>query len=235
MVAAVCTTGPHSLRVDAVFYRRNDLAGLIWASADAHDHALLRYSEERDYRGCSLSFRWRSSGVLPLDAVNGPTLTIEGRDADGSPQTWFVRLWNYADGASEDATVSLDFSTIAGGFLLTDEADPVWAGDVDRMFISLVAPGYDASDAPLDAAAEGWVELSDIACDGAGSVLDVGDVIVPPHGLGIATGYDDLYNLTPARVVRSDRAAGVSRRRQSLCGHEPLFPAGGGWFGGARS
>ncbi|HTI30987.1 MAG TPA: TIGR02217 family protein, partial [Sphingomonas sp.] len=195
MVASVVTTGPHSLRVDAVFYRKDDLAGLIWASEDAHDHALLRYSESRDYRGCVLSLRWRSAGVLPLNAVDGPTLTIEGRDADGAPRSWFVRLWNYADGTPEDAAVSLDFAALDGGFLLPGEADPVWAGDVDRMFVSLVAPGYDASDAGLAAAVEGWVELSEIACSGSsasaldGSVLDVGDVIVPPHGLGIATGY----------------------------------------------
>ena len=226
MVAAVCTTGPHSLRVDAVFYRKNDLAGLIWASADAHGHALLRYATSRDCRGCSLSFRWRSARVLPLDAVNGPTLTIEGRDADGAPRAWYVRLWNYAAGTPEDATVTLDFSTLDGGFLLPGEADPVWAGDVDRMFVSLVAPGYDASDAALAAPVEGWAEVSDIACDGAGSVLDVGDVIVPPHGLGIATGYDDLYNLTPARVVRAIERLGYRGDVNHYAGMSHYFRLG---------
>lgn len=42
------------------------------------------------------------------------------------------------------------------GFLLPGEADPVWAGDIDRMFISLVPPIYDGGDGVLAAPVEGW-------------------------------------------------------------------------------
>ena len=83
MMASVCTTGPHSLRVECLFYRQDDLAGLIWASEDKADHPLLRYETSRDYRRCRLSFRWRSEGVKALDVPHGPTLTIEGRDEAG--------------------------------------------------------------------------------------------------------------------------------------------------------
>jgi len=203
MMASVTTTAPHALRVDAVFYRANDLAGLIWASEDRFDHPLLAYETARDYRGLTLRFHWRSAGLLPLDAVNGPTLTIEGRDAAGQPRSWYVRLWNYAVGTPEDADIALDFDALAGGFLHPAEADPVWAGDIDRMFVSLVPPGYSGVDAPLAAPVEAWVEMSDLSCDGPGSTLLLGDVMVPPHGLAIATGYDDAYHLTPARLVRN--------------------------------
>jgi uncharacterized protein (TIGR02217 family) len=202
MMAAVTTTNAQALRVDAVFYRSDDLAGLIWASADTIDHPLLRYETSRDHRGCTLAFRWRSSGLMPLDAINGPTLTIEGRDAAGDARSWYVRLWNYASGDPQDAQVSIDFATVDGGFLLPGEADPVWAGDVDRMFVSLVPPGYTGADGELAAAAEAWVEISGMACDGAGSTLAIGDGLVPPHGLCIATGYDDAYDQTPARMLR---------------------------------
>ncbi|HEX4695724.1 DUF2460 domain-containing protein [Sphingomonas sp.] len=203
MMAAVTTPAADALRVDAVFYRADDLAGLIWHAEDAIDHALLRYDAARDFRQCRLSFGWRSSGVMPLDAVNGPTLTIEGRDAGGAARTWYVRLWNYAAGDPEDAQVALDFAEVAGGFVLPDEADPVWAGDIERMFVSLTAPGYTGTPGDLAAPIEAWVELTGMACDGPGSVLGVGDVVVPEHGLGIATSYDDCYNLTPARVLRN--------------------------------
>ncbi|SEL13399.1 TIGR02217 family protein [Sphingomonas palmae] len=203
MMAAVTTTAADALRVDAVFYRRDDLAGLIWDSVDRHDHALLGYETRRDYRDCRLSFRWRSSGVLPLDAVNGPVLTIEGRDADGAPRNWYVRLWNYAHGTPEDAAVAIDFARLDGGFLLPGERDPVWAGDVDRMFVSLVAPGYDAGGGALAVPVEGWVELTGIACEGAGSVIEIGDAVVPEHGLRVCSGYDDSYHLTPARLLRN--------------------------------
>lgn len=203
MMAAVTTTGPQSLAVDAVFYKANDLAGLIWTSEDTIDHPLLAYETARDFRSCVLSFRWRSTGVLPLDAINGPTLTIEGRDASGASRAWYVRLWNYASGSPTDASVTLDFAALQGGFLLPGEAVPVWAGDVDRIFISLVAPGYSGTDAPLASPVEAHVDLTEIRCDGSGSVLAIGEASVPAHDLRIASGYDDSYNITPARLLRT--------------------------------
>jgi uncharacterized protein (TIGR02217 family) len=204
MMASVVTTAADALRVELVFHRRGDLAGLIWEAEDRHDHPLLAYETRRDFRDCTLRFRWRSSGVIALDAVNGPVLTIEGRDAGGAPRAWYVRLWNYAEGVPEDAVVAIDFAALDGGFMLPGEADPVWAGDVDRMFVSLVPPGYAADDmTALAAPAEAWVEMTGIACDGLGSVLAIGDVVLPEHGLSIASGYDDSYNLTPARLLRN--------------------------------
>jgi len=200
MMASAVTTGPHALRVEALFYRKNDLAGLIWEAEDRHDHPLLRYETSRDFRRCRFAFRWRSGGLVPLDAVHGPTLTVEGRDQAGEPRSWYVRLWNYAAGTPEDALVTLDFAALAGGW---EAADPVWAGDIDRLFVSLAAPAYTGEDLPLDAPAEGWAELSEIACDGSGSVLDIGETIVPEHRLRVATAYDDLYHLTPARLLRN--------------------------------
>ncbi len=203
MMAAAVAMAPDGLRVDTVFYRADDLAGLIWESADRHDHPLLRYVTVRDYRDCRLRFRWRSSGIKPLDARHGPTLTIEGRDENGKARAWYVRLWNYATGTPEDAEIVLDFAALAGGFRFPDDRDPVWAGDVDRMFVSLVAPGYDAGARFLDQPQEGWVEMTGIACDGPGAVIDIGAAVLPEQGFGIASGYDDSYHLTPQRLLRN--------------------------------
>lgn len=209
MLAAATVPAPDTLRIDAVFHTAADLAGIIWESADRLSHPLLSYATDRDYAHTILSFRWRSAGVLPLDAINGPTLTIEGRDAAGAPRAWYVRLWNYAVGTPEDAVVTLPFSALAGGFVLPGEADPVHPGDIDRMFISLVAPGYAAaSTAALPAPVEGWAELGEIRCEGHRAMLAVGDVMVPPHPTGIATGYDDAYNQTPTRLLRAIRGLG---------------------------
>ncbi|MFZ2995089.1 DUF2460 domain-containing protein [Sphingobium sp.] len=208
MMASVVTTGPDSLRADAVFYGSGDLAGLIWEAEDRWSHPLLAYETARDFRACVLRFRWRSGGLRKLDETHGPTLTIEGRDAAGTPRAWYVRLWNYANGVPEDAEITLDFAELVGGFRLPDEADPVWAGDVDRMFISLVSPDYDEGDTPFTVGVEGWAELSGIRCEGAGSVLAVGDVVLPENGLSMATGYDDCFNQTPERVVGAIHALG---------------------------
>ena len=204
MMAALTTTAPDALRVDAVFLREGDLAGIIWDSVDRFDHPLTSYATDRDYSRTKLRFRWQSGGVIGLDAVNGPTLTIEGRDASGQPRSWYVRLWNYAAGSASDAQIALDFSGLAGGYVLPGEADPVYPGQIDRMFISLVAPGYIAgSTAPLAASVEGWAQLSQIRCEGRGALLEIGDVMVPPHGLAVATAYDDCCNQAPARLLRN--------------------------------
>ncbi|MCB2060938.1 MAG: DUF2460 domain-containing protein [Novosphingobium sp.] len=209
MTASVIATAQDTLRVDTVFLREADLAGLIWESEDRFDHPLLAYKTDRDYSHTVLSFRWRSEGVIPLDAINGPTLTIEGRQANGEAHTWYVRLWNYAEGSNTEADITIRFSDLDGGFLLPNEADPVWPGDIDRMFISLVAPGYvGGSELALPATASGWVELSQISCSGDRAMLEIGDVIVPPHGLSVATGYDDDGTQTPARLLRNIRQLG---------------------------
>ncbi len=228
MMAAVTTIAPDALRVDCAFYRQDDLAGLIWEAEDRYDHPLLKYETARDFRDCRLSFRWRSGGIRALDALHGPVLTIEGRDAAGNPRSWYVRLWNYAQGSPEDAQVTIDFAQVVGGFALPAEADPVWAGDIDRMFVSLVPPDYSASDAPLAAPAEGWAEMSAIRCDGAGAVIAIGEAIAPEHGLGIASGYDDSYNLTPARLLRNALHLGYRGRIVHYVGMSHYFRLAGG-------
>ena len=210
MMAAATAIAPDALRVDVRFLTRGDLAGVIWESEDRFDHPLLSYSTDRDYSRTTLTFRWRSGGVIPLDAVNGPTLTIEGRDAAGAPRTWYVRLWNYArSGTPTDARIEIPFADLKGGFLLPAEADPVHTAAIDRMFISLVAPAYaPGSTEALASPVEGWAELSDLRCDGERAMLPIGDAMVPPHGLSCATAYDDSCNLTPARMVRNVLALG---------------------------
>ncbi len=201
-MGSVVTTAADAMRIDAAFYTANDLVGLIWESEDRWDHPLIAYETRRDYRGTQLSFRWRAEGdCRSLSDLDGPTLTIEGRDAEGHARSWYVRLWNYADGAPDDAAITLDFDAMDGGFLLPGEADPVWAGDVDRMFISLVPGGYTREDVPLAAPGTATVWIEDIRCDGPSSVLEIGDACMPPHRLRMAGGYDDSYTLTPERVL----------------------------------
>ncbi len=226
-MAAVTTIAADALRVDAVFYRAGDLVGLIWEAVDAHDHPLLAYETSRDFRDCRLSFRWRSGGVVALDQVDGAVLTIEGRDEGGAAFTAYVRLWNYAEGTGADAVVSLDFATVRQGF--GPGGPPVWAGDIDRMFVSLAPPGYvEGSAVALPAPAEGWAELSDMVCDGPGSVLAIGDVVVPQHRLGIATGYDDQYDLTPARLLRNVLQLGWRGTINHYVGMSHFFRLAGG-------
>ncbi len=233
MMAALTSTAADSLRVDVVFLREGDLAGIIWDSVDRFDHPLLAYKTDHDYSNTTLKFRWRSGGVIALDAVNGPTLTIEGRDASGAPRAWYVRLWNYAQGGAADAQITLDFSNLAGGYVLPGEADLVHPAAIDRMFISLVAPGYVAgSTAPLASPSEGWAKIGQIRCEGCGALLEVGDVVVPPHGIAVATAYDDCCNQAPARLIRGAQQLGYRGSLLHYVGmsHFMRLAAAGGGF-----
>ena len=201
-MASIVATGPAALRVECELHKTDSLIGLIWESADRFDHPLLAYTADRDYSRTTLSFHWHSQGLVALDQVHGPTLTIEGRDTSGAARVWYVRIWNYADGSPNDATITLPLSDLREGWLADGGA--VEVTDIDRMFISLVAPGHDpANPGPLPGRANGHVELTNIACDGERAMIEIGDVLLPPHDIGMASAYDDSYNLTPARMLRN--------------------------------
>ena len=192
----------HGLSVECEFLRKGDLVGLIYESEDKLAHPAHVRETSRDYSYCVLGFHWESNGIIALDALNGPTLTIEGTDGDGNPRSWFVRLWNYAKGTPTSADVTLDFGALDAGFSLPDDADRVDPTRIDRMFISLVAPGYADGSLELFAApVPASVTISNVRCDGSGSVLAINDAVVPEHSLRIATAYDDLYNVPPERIV----------------------------------
>lgn len=233
MMAAITTPAPDALRLDACFLTQGDLAGLIWDSEDGLDHPLLSYDTDRDYAGATLSFRWRSGGLVPLDQVNGPTLTIEGRDASGAARSWYVRLWNFASGTGEDARITLPFSDIFAGWSRDSGMDPLYPSDIDRMFISLVPSGYVAgSTVPLAAGTDAWAELTEIRCTGQKAMLKIGNVFVPPNGLAMATAYDDSFNQTPARLLRTIRQLGYRGSILHYVGMSHFFQlkASGGAF-----
>ncbi len=201
-MASIITDGPDALRVDCEFHKTDTLIGLIWESEDRFDHPLLAYETNRDYSRTTLNFHWRSQNVVPLDQVHGPTLTIEGRDASGSPRVWYVRIWNYAVGTPDDALITLPFSQLQEGWLA--DGALVEVTDIDRMFISLVAMGHDPANPGLLASrANGHVEITGITCDGDRAMLEIGDVLLPPHDIGMSSAYDDSYNLAPARLLRN--------------------------------
>ena len=180
IASLVTTADGHGATIDAEFLRQGDLVGLIYESEDRLAHPAHVREASRDYSKTILSFRWQSTGAMPLDQVNGPTLTIEGRDSSGNPRTWFVRLWNYAAGSGEDAVITLDFDALDGGYALPADADRVDPTAIDRMFLSIIPPDYVEGSGALRAVpAAVRATVSDIRCEGANSVLAIKDAIVP--------------------------------------------------------
>jgi uncharacterized protein (TIGR02217 family) len=224
-IASVVTTpDAHGLTVTAEFLRKGDLVGLIWESEDTHAHPAHARETSRDYSNCVLSFHWESNGVIALDAINGPTLTIEGTDGAGNAQVWLVRLWNYASGSPTSADMTLDFDALDGGFSLPADAMRVDPKRVDRMFISLVAPGYVSGSQEIFASpVQGSATITNIRCDGSGSVLAINDAVTPEHALRIATAYDDMYNLPPERIVQAVQRLGCRKVLNHYVGMSHYF------------
>lgn len=230
IASVVLGSSPGSLKVVAEFQRPGDLIGLIYRSDDGDTHPVNRRELSRDYSHCKLSFRWRSSGLTALDGANGPTLTIEGRDAAGQARTWYVRLWNYATGSPTDATIKLDFDDIAGGFNLATDADPVDVRDIDRMFFNLVPEDYSTAPTFADGAVrKASLEITELQSDGSGSVLEIADAMVPEHDLRICTAYDDLYHIVPERLIESIEHLGYRKLINHYVGmsHYPRLTASG--------
>ncbi len=232
MMAAITTPDPETLRLDLDFLTRSDLAGLIWSSEDKWSHPLLAYETMRDYRHVVLSFDWVSGpGVMALDALNGPVLTIEGRDEQGQAKSWYVRLWNYASGTPTSARVELNFNLLRAGFGEAGEA--VFAGDIERMFISLVPADFDGSADALVTPVATQVELRNLRTAGHRSMMRIGDAFLPEHQLSMCSGYDDSYNQAPERLVAQWQALGFRKLVTHYVGmsHFPaLQHVGGGRF-----
>lgn len=208
MASTVTHADERGLTVEAHFLRKGDLVGLIYESEDQHSHPARARQMKRDFSHCMLRFRWRSTGLAGLDQVDAPALTIEGRDEAGEPKSWFVRLWDYAEGSPTDAAIGLDFDSLEG-WVSPGVAEPVWVRDIDRVFFSLVPPGYlEGSSALLGVHASARLEICELSCDRSGSVIAVGDAWAPEHGFNACTAYDDMYQLAPGRVVRAVEAAG---------------------------
>ncbi len=210
------------LKLDAVFHQRDHLAGVIWESVDNWDHPTTAFDTNRDYRGCVLTFRLQLSGdVVALDEVDGSVLTIEGRKANGEPHVWYVRIGNaVTSGSATDAQVRLDFDNLPGGFYGNES---VYAGDVDRMFISLVPRGYDAGGGRLPEVREGGMILSEMKATGAAASLVCGIGPGGVHEVRMTNGYDDSYNVSPARILRNMRLLGYKEVMNHYVGMSHYF------------
>lgn len=203
MMASVRVMAAGTIQLDAVFHERGHLAGLIWESEDSLDHATTAYDTNRDYRGCTLSFDYELLGdVRAVDEIGGVTLTIEGRNSSGLPMTTYVLLYHCrtsGDGVSGHCV--LDFDDLPGGY---DGGDHVYAGDIDRMFLSFVPGNFEeGSTERLGAPIEGSLTLSNMVVSGSNSTLTCGLGPGGVHRLRMANGYDDTYNVAPARIVRN--------------------------------
>lgn len=164
---------------------------LVWESTDSVDHPLNAYATVTDYTG----YTWTFEVIVPENIKDfteafGLTLTVETGTG-----THFVRVWNYADsGTSRNAIFTLDFSNIASGW----EADtPFSAANVTRMYLTFTHVDY-LSDTDFSESDYAEIEIRTISTTGS---LSIRTSTLSNNRTGVALGYDDLYHISPDRIV----------------------------------
>lgn len=194
-------------------YYDNDLIGLIWESEDRYSHLSTKYHTYNDYSGVTFDFDVEMSATMPLidDQTRQLTLTVE--KLDGS--IFYVPLYLYATTPNSlSSNIVLDFDNLSNG--LGDTLDPT---DIKSMFFGLVTSDYVASESrtlritPVDA----WFKIT------INSVTTKNNFFrnymnIPPHSYGMSTSYDDIYNLSPERVVKDILFTGYRGRINHYCG-----------------
>lgn len=161
MTASLTNVGNDEVNVSGTFTKKDDLAGIIWESTN--------FNNNKDYRGLTLAFDYEGTNIPALDSTHGSTLTIEGRDEADAPVTYYVRLTNYVTSTTGGVShIELDFDTIMGGWTPTV---PVFAGDIDRMYLSFVPADYDGSNTTFTTPQDASVSISNITVTGSVSTI----------------------------------------------------------------
>jgi hypothetical protein len=197
------TTSNRDMSVDWTARKNNDLCGIIWNSEDQLDAVSIGYAQNNDYRHLIWTFNVEVSPTAPVlnDPAKALSLTIEGYNEVGDAVTYIVALFNYASApATRSSSITLNFDSIKAGFFADQ---PMYLGNVMRLFIGAVSSSYTGADTPLSSAENGYLRITNSVCSGPNSTVDLNTVSVSANSLGMSTSYDDMYNISPERAINN--------------------------------
>lgn len=183
------------------------LAGVLWHTTDKYDHKGVGYHAHPDLSTSTLWFKMEISSNMPgfNDAPLIPTLTITLEDKT----VHYVSLGYYASDISTNgktATIKLDFSELFSG---PDNDIIVDTTQVDNIFFSLITSRYEEiEDVVQQANMEASFKFTLLEPDDGYSMMSISNLVQPAHDIRMCTSYDDMYNLTPERVIKNTYALG---------------------------
>lgn len=194
------------------------LSGILWDSEDKFDHTGVSYETITNYAGRMLKFRMEIGGNQYTfnEPDHAPTLTVT--NTLGTPS--YVSLRHYTSDVSEDgrqATITIDFDNLYSGFF--NDAK-VSTSDIGQLMLTMSSKDYDESQVgvPLETNQELSLKITLMEPSKGWSRMEVFDAHIAAHDVGMATSYDDMYNLTPERVVENMWRLGYRGRVNHYCG-----------------
>lgn len=204
-----CSIVSHGESFTARFVNRTTagLAGVIWSTVDKYDHKGVGYLPHTDLSSEKLWFKMEISQNMPgfKEEPLVPTLTVTLLDKS----VHYVSLGFYASDISEDgktATIKLDFGNIFSG---PNNDIPLDMSAVDNIFFSLITARYEEIEEIVPIASqEAWFTFTLLEPTSGYSMMKVSNLVQPEHDIRMCTSYDDMYNLTPERVIYNTYALG---------------------------
>ena len=219
---------------EVVFRSRmtDDLVGVLWDSKNTKDHAYLSYETNYDYNGVIWDFDFEVSDTMPVlnDEKLAVTLTVRYM-LNGEEEVAYVALFNYADiPDGRKAHIRIDWSNVKAGFnkdveFPVDNITQIFFSGITSSYVGnkvLNNDGYPTGEehkgVPLEQAEDGYIRLTNSVVTGANSKLQLKQVVVPKHNIGISTSFDDHYDLNPQRLVDNLETLGYNGFINHYCG-----------------
>jgi len=170
------------------FVEETHTVSAVWHTKDVYDHQRLAYKTKIDLREVKLRFKVKYTNLKGFDEHDGMTIV------DNNGNFYYVRLWHYATWNDPWWEVEIDFSTVKAGWN-NDEEIPM--ENIQRVQLD-----YQPTSTPAECVAEyqDW--------EVEGGYLRNEDVYVPVSECCIATDYDDIDHLSPARVMKNIEVCG---------------------------
>ena len=199
-MAATVTHSSTSFKNLGVFRTKTDLVGMSWFAEDTLSHLDFRYPLKKDFSGVTLSYHYAVSGHTPLlDAESAaPTITVrtpgeatggEGNiviDFDNLYAGWTPYIWQNPGGVGE--------------WVENPDWVKVPADKIKEIMWSFVPLEYNTGSGYLEDSMPYEVTFTDWTVSGSCTLGTeaAGQAVTQVR---LCDDYDDIYNMTPERVV----------------------------------
>lgn len=193
------------------------MSGAIWETVDTYDHFGVGYDDHYEMRNTKLWFRVRFTNAL--DFTNPGQATITVTLVDGT--VVYVRMSDYAFNISDDKTtadIHLNFEDCLG----VDKNNYLMAVDprqVRKILIPLMPKDYVANSTDVRTTnVDCELRIDMLEPDTGWKYMQLNNLTVEGHDLRACTAYDDMWNVSPARVLYNLQKLGYRGRINHYCG-----------------